>query len=103
LLEILQEKLNLFELVVGETALILGDRFSSDEFAEEVFQRWRDNKGRVAEAIEALGAELAAAQTAYHEVKQLDASLFAHDYETLGNSPACPTTPVRSSSSSRSR
>jgi SNF2 family DNA or RNA helicase len=36
LLQILQEKLNLFELVVGETGLILGDRFSSDEFAEEV-------------------------------------------------------------------
>jgi hypothetical protein len=83
LLEILQEKLNLFELVVGETGLILGDRFSSDEFAEEVFQRWRDNEGRVGEALEALGAELAAARTAYHEVKQLDATLFAHDYETL--------------------
>ncbi len=83
LLDILQEKLNLFELVVGETGLILGDRFSSDEFAEEVFQRWRDNEGRVAEALEALGAELAAARTAYHEVKQLDATLFAHDYETL--------------------
>jgi SNF2 family DNA or RNA helicase len=83
LLDILQEKLNLFELVVGETGLILGDRFSGDEFAEEVFQRWRDNEGRVAEAIEALGAELAAARTAYHEVKQLDATLFAHDYETL--------------------
>jgi len=83
LLDILQEKLNLFELVVGETGLILGDRFGSDEFAEEVFQRWRDNEGRVAEAIQALGVELAAARAAYHEVKQLDATVFAHDYETL--------------------
>ncbi|HYV30719.1 MAG TPA: SNF2-related protein, partial [Candidatus Binatia bacterium] len=36
LLDILQEKLNLFELVVGETGLVLGDRFGSDEFAEEI-------------------------------------------------------------------
>ena len=42
LLEVLQEKLNLFELVVGETGLILGDRFTSEEFAEEVLRRWRE-------------------------------------------------------------
>jgi SNF2 family DNA or RNA helicase len=30
LLELLQEKLNLFELVVGETGLILGERFSRE-------------------------------------------------------------------------
>ena len=51
LLNILQEKLNLFELVVGETGLILGERFSSDEFAEEIFRRWRDSEDRVAEAL----------------------------------------------------
>ena len=34
LLQILQEKLNLFELVVGETGLILGDGSGGDEFAE---------------------------------------------------------------------
>jgi SNF2 family DNA or RNA helicase len=38
LLQILQDKLNLFELVVGEAGLILGERFSSDEFAEEVYE-----------------------------------------------------------------
>jgi superfamily II DNA or RNA helicase len=83
LLQILQEKLNLFELVVGETGLVLGDRFSSDEFAEEVLRRWRDSEGRVAEALSGLGDELAAARAAYGEVKQLDATLFAKDYESL--------------------
>jgi SNF2 family DNA or RNA helicase len=83
LLQILQEKLNLFELVVGETGLVLGERFGSDEFAEEVFRRWQESEGRVAEAMAGLGDELAAARTAYGEVKQLDQTLFAKDYESL--------------------
>ena len=83
LLSVLQDKLNLFELVVGETGLILGERFSSDEFAEEVFRRWRDSEGRVAESLAALGEDLAAARAGYDEVKQLDATLFAKDYESL--------------------
>ena len=83
LLEILQEKLNLFELVVGETGLILGERFGSDEFADEVLRRWREGQGRVGEALAQLGDELAAARDAYSEVKQLDETLFAKDYESL--------------------
>jgi SNF2 family DNA or RNA helicase len=83
LLQLLQEKLNLFELVVGETGLVLGERFGSDEFAEEIFRRWRESEGRVAEALAGLGDELAAARDAYGEVKQLDETLFAKDYESL--------------------
>jgi superfamily II DNA or RNA helicase len=83
LLHVLQEKLNLFELVVGETGLVLGERYGSDEFAEEVFRRWQENEGRVPEAIQALGDELAAARQTYDEVKQLDESLFAKDFEAL--------------------
>jgi len=83
LLQILQEKLNLFELVVGETGLVLGERFSSDEFAEEVLRRWRESEGRVAEALAGLGNELATARAAYGEVKQLDQTLFDQDYESL--------------------
>lgn len=83
LLQILQEKLNLFELVVGETGLVLGERYSSDELAGEIFRRWRESDGRVAEALAGLGDELAAARDAYGEVKQLDETLFAKDYESL--------------------
>ncbi|HTL55051.1 MAG TPA: SNF2-related protein [Candidatus Limnocylindrales bacterium] len=80
LLEVLQEKLNLFELVIGETGLVLGERFDSDAFAEEVLRRWRDNEGKVAEAIAGLGEELASARGAYDEIKRLDQTLFADDY-----------------------
>jgi SNF2 family DNA or RNA helicase len=83
LLEVLQEKLNLFELVVGETGLVLGEKFASDEFADEVLRLWRASEGRVAEAFASLGDELAAARDGYAEVKQLDETLFAKDYESL--------------------
>ena len=83
LLQVLQEKLNLFELVIGETGLVLGERFGSDEFAEEVLRRWRESEGRVSEALAGLGEELAAARGTYNEVKQLDETLFAKDYESL--------------------
>lgn len=83
LLELLQEKLNLFELVVGETGLVLGERFSSDEFAEEVLRRWRESEGRVGEALADLGQQLAEARDQYREVKQLDQTLFARDYESV--------------------
>ncbi len=83
LLEVLQEKLNLFELVVGETGLVLGEKFASDEFADEVLRLWRESEGRLAEAFASLGDELAAARDGYAEVKQLDETLFAKDYESL--------------------
>jgi superfamily II DNA or RNA helicase len=83
LLQILQEKLNLFELVVGETGLILGEKFGSDEFAEEILRRWRESGGEVAGALQTLGDELAAARDGYQQVKQLDETLFAKDYESI--------------------
>lgn len=83
LLEVLQEKLNLFELVVGETGLVLGERYGSEEFADEVLRLWRENEGRVAEAFGTLGDQLAAARGEYAEVKRLDETLFAQDYESL--------------------
>lgn len=82
LLQVLQEKLNLFELVVGETGLVLGERFSGDEFEEEVFRRWQTSEGKVAEAMTGLGEELAQARGRHDEVKQLDETLFAHDFES---------------------
>jgi superfamily II DNA or RNA helicase len=82
LLEVLQEKLNLFELVVGETGLVLGERFSGDEFEEEIFRRWQTSDGKIGEAIAGFGEELAAARNRHQEVKQLDATLFAQDFES---------------------
>ena len=83
LLDLLQEKLNLFELVVGETGLILGERFSSDDFAAEVFGCWNQSGSNVEDAFARLGEAVAAARCDYAEVQDLDATLFSEDYETL--------------------
>ena len=60
----------MFELVVGETGLVLGERFSSDEFAEEVLRRWRESEGSVAQALAGLGV-----QPILHLTPQLSAPL----------------------------
>ena len=83
LLVVLQEKLNLFELVVGETGLILGDRFGEEDFAEEVLRRWRDGADGLDKAFADLGATLASARDDYREIQQLDSTLFAQDYADL--------------------
>jgi SNF2 family DNA or RNA helicase len=83
LLEILQEKLNLFDLVVGETGLILGERFTSDDFEEEIFRRWQDSDGDFGSALRDLGEELSRGRSALEEIKQLDETLFSHDYESI--------------------
>ena len=83
LLEILQEKLNLFDLVVGETGLILGERFTSEDFGEEIFRRWQDSAGDFAGALKTLGEELSRGRSELEEIKLLDETLFEHDYESI--------------------
>jgi hypothetical protein len=83
LLQILQEKLNLFELVVGEAGLVLGERYSGDEFEDEIFRRWHEsrNRAQVAASMRDFGEQLAAARRNYSEIKELDQTLFSADYE----------------------
>lgn len=83
LLDLLQEKLNLFELVVGETGLILGDRFASDDLGEEIFRCWQGAAdGDVESAFARLAGDLEAARSNYNEIRELDETLFGDNYET---------------------
>jgi SNF2 family DNA or RNA helicase len=83
LLNLLQEKLNLFELVVGETGLVLGDRYSGDEFSEAIFEAWKSGASGLETYFDKLGAELVAARTRYREIQETDQALFARDFEML--------------------
>ena len=83
LLEILEGKLNLFDLVVGETGLILGERFTSEDFEEEIFRRWQNAANDLAGALQTLGDELSRARSGLEAIKRLDETLFAHDYESI--------------------
>ncbi len=80
-LRVLDEKINMFELVVGEIGQILGEMDEEGEFAETVFKAWvettaaeRDN------AFAQLGERMAQAKQQYDSVKQLDEELFGDEF-----------------------
>lgn len=82
-LRLLDEKINMFELVIGETGAILGELDEERDFAELVLDAWLEasEAGRV-EAFDAIGRRLDTARTQYGDAKALDDALFGEDFET---------------------
>ncbi|MBF0286636.1 MAG: DEAD/DEAH box helicase family protein [SAR324 cluster bacterium] len=82
-LRILDEKINMFELVVGEIGAILGEMEEKEDFAEMVFNAWIEagEKERVAHFDE-LGQRITDAKEQYESAKQLDDELFGEEFET---------------------
>ena len=83
MLEVLDRRINLFELVVGELDMILGHMRDERELPERilaVYGESRDEPG-VQGGFERLGAELETARRRHETAKQLDAELFADEYE----------------------
>jgi superfamily II DNA or RNA helicase len=80
-LRILDEKINMFELVVGEIDAILGEMDDEQDFAELVFNAWVETtETERATAFESLGERMAEAKAQYEAVKVLDEELFGEDF-----------------------
>jgi superfamily II DNA or RNA helicase len=80
-LSILDEKINMFELVVGEIDAILGEMSEEQDFAELVFTAWVETtETERPSAFTALGEQLAAAKGQYEAVKALDEALFGEEF-----------------------
>lgn len=80
-LRILDEKINMFELVVGEIGQILGEMDDEGEFAETVFKAWVETTEAERESTFAqLGERIAQAKQQYEGVKQLDEELFGDEF-----------------------
>ncbi len=81
-LRILDEKINMFELVVGEVGAILGEVDEQGEFSALVLDAWLQNteQGRV-DAFAQLENQLLAARRQYDGVKQLDEALFGNELD----------------------
>lgn len=81
MLQVLDEKINMFELVVGEIDSILGEMDESNDFAELAFTAWvaATEAGR-ASAFDALGERLLDARRQYENVKVLDEELFGEEF-----------------------
>lgn len=80
-LRILDEKINMFELVVGEIDAILGEMGDEQDFAELVFNAWVETtEHERATAFESLGEKMAEAKAQYDAAKALDEELFGEDF-----------------------
>ncbi len=82
-LGILDEKINMFELVVGEIGEIMGELNEEADFADLVFSAWVETSETEREtAFEELGNRLVAAKEQYQEIKTLDDELFGEEFVT---------------------
>ena len=81
ILRLLDEKINMFELVVGEIDAILGEMHDTPDFAELVFQAWVETTTATREAAFAeLGERLVEAKNQYEAAKALDDELFGTEF-----------------------
>jgi superfamily II DNA or RNA helicase len=83
LLRVLHDKVNMFELVVGEMDAILGSLDDARDFADVVMDLWISARqsGAVDQAFDDLGRRLLAAKAEHVQVKELDEALFQRDFE----------------------
>ena len=82
-LDILDKKINMFELVLGEMEMILGNLDDSRNFSGIIMDIWakaQDKEGRRGE-FEKLGEELLQAKKRYFQIKSYDEEILQHDYE----------------------
>ncbi len=83
LLRLLDEKIRMFELVVGEVGMILGNLPDDRDFAEIVMDLWAgsaDGDSRKA-SFEKLGDALVRAKKDYVETSEADGALLGEEYE----------------------
>lgn len=81
LLRVLDEKINLFELVVGEVEMILGETYEDRDFEEAVMDLWvsSQDEAEFARKVDALGEQLSEAKDAYARSLKVDREIFGDD------------------------
>jgi len=85
LLKILDEKINMFELVIGEMDMILGQIEEEGNFEDLLLDLWMQAKSEqdVSTGIEKFGEQLLQAKEGYLKTKIIDEKIFAQDFETI--------------------
>ncbi len=82
-LHLLDEKISMFELVVGEVGAILGGIEEDRDFAELVLDAWLETTEATRDAaFDTLGRRLDDAHRQHEDAKALDDALFGEDFET---------------------
>ena len=81
-LKLLDEKMFMFELVVGEVGAILGGLEEEREFPDLVLDAWlQTTEASRTQAFDELGARLDDARRQHRGAKALDEKLFGEDFE----------------------
>jgi SNF2 family DNA or RNA helicase len=82
ILTILDRKINMFELVVGEIDMILGRLRGEQEFSELVYDLWvsHTDEAERDKAFSSLGTRIKRAKTAYEKSRELDDKLFQENF-----------------------
>lgn len=83
IIDILDDKINMFEMVIGEIEPILGHLGEDKDFEDIIMDIWlkSSNKERLHEGFKQLGNELLDAKNKYLKTKFLDDEIFGEDYE----------------------
>jgi SNF2 family DNA or RNA helicase len=83
ILELLDKKINMFEMVIGEIDMILGRIEEEHDFSDAIYEIWLNagSEGDREKAFNRLGARLKRAKISYEKTKSLDEKLFGEDYE----------------------
>lgn len=83
MLELLDKKINMFEMVIGEIDMILGRIEGEQDFSDTIYDIWLASQtgGEREKAFNKLGNMLKRAKTGYQKTKELDGKLFGEDYE----------------------
>lgn len=82
LLDILDRKVNMFELVIGEMDMILGELTEERDFEDLLFEAWAQarDESEVRTGMERLGEALADARSRYQKTRDYDDALFGQDF-----------------------
>ncbi|MFV9689543.1 MAG: SNF2-related protein [Desulfobacteria bacterium] len=83
ILEVLDKKINMFEMVIGEIDMIMGRIRGEQEFSEMVYDIWVNSSSEKErkESFSQLGTRLKRSKTLYQKSKELDEKLFGENYE----------------------
>jgi SNF2 family DNA or RNA helicase len=84
LLDVLDHRLHLFELVVGEMDMVLGNITDERDLEDRILGLYAESQSNeeLDAGFDALASELARAREAYERARAFDEALFRMDYET---------------------
>jgi len=83
ILDILDRKINMFEMVIGEIGMILGRISGEKEFSDIIYDIWvnSETKQEREKSFATLGTKMKRAKTGYQKTRELDDKLFGDAYE----------------------